>query len=480
LTAHPDWKAALNDEALAAYMRFSYTPGPTSIYQGICKVPPGHMLTLKRDTMEPGQLPKATPYWDVRSVFEAAQEHPFVGTEDEACDALEMLLTKSVERRLISDVPLGVFLSGGVDSSMIAALAQKCSSQKIRTFTVGFNDPKLNEAGFAKAVAAHLETDHTEIMADEASVLKLVDRAPRIYDEPFADVSQLPTMLLAALTREHVTTVLSGDGGDELFAGYPRYQSAAKQWQRRNSLCGAVARTMDGFAPYNALNGIRAINGRSARLGDKLFRSLRDAGARGIEELQSNYMARWRTVDCPVSFLRVGRDMGEGADFYGAPDAWPAVGNDLGRLTYADAMTYLPDDLLVKLDRASMAVSLEARAPMLNHELVSFAWSLPSEFKCRDGAGKWLLRRALFKYVPATLVDRPKQGFEPPLADWLRGPLRDWAEDLLAPERLADGGWLAPKPIRAVWEEHLAGHRNWHFELWNVLMFQAWRVEWRV
>jgi asparagine synthase (glutamine-hydrolysing) len=172
--------------------------------------------------------------------------------------------------------------------------------------------------------------------------------------------------------------------------------------------------------------------------------------------------------------------MGEGADFYGAPDAWPAVGNDLGRLTYADAMTYLPDDLLVKLDRASMAASLEARAPMLNHELVSFAWSLPSEFKCRDGAGKWLLRRALFKYVPATLVDRPKQGFEPPLADWLRGPLRDWAEDLLAPERLADGGWLAPKPIRAVWEEHLAGHRNWHFELWNVLMFQAWRVEWRV
>ena len=472
LTAHPNWNGKLNEAALASYMRFSYVPAPASIYRGIYKLAPGHIVTLRHGALALGRLPKSKAYWDARRVFDAAQQDPFEGSEAEAAARLEQLLSGSVERRLISDVPLGVFLSGGIDSSAVAALAQRISVEKIQTFTIGFSDPKYDEGGFARSVAEHLATDHTEFTVDANAVMRCVERVPHFYDEPFADVSQLPTMLLSELTRSHVTTVLSGDGGDELFAGYPRYQSAAWQWQKSSRIRRMLAGRLQAAMPYGVLNGIKGFSGRSARLGDKLFRKVDDASANAVEDVQMRYLSRWRTAKPPISLAAVG--------FYGNAAGWPETGDNFNRLTFADAMTYLPDDLLVKLDRASMAASLEARTPFLNHDLVEFAWSLSSNFKVQGDIGKCVLRNVLYKYVPRQLIDRPKQGFEPPLADWLRGPLRDWAEDLLGPEKLPSDAWLDPMPVKALWNEHLKGHRNWHFELWNVLMFQSWRSEWKV
>ena len=302
--------------------------------------------------------------------------------------------------------------------------------------------------------------------------MKCVERVPLCYDEPFADVSQLPTILLSELTREHVTVVLSGDGGDELFGGYPRYQSAVRQWQKKEGMGKRLVEPLNSMMPYDILNDIKGLGGRSARLGDKLFRRLNDATANAVEDVQMRYLSRWRTAQPPINLAAVG--------FYGNSAEWAKKGDDFNRLTFADTVTYLPDDLLVKLDRASMAVALEARTPFLNHDLVKFAWSLPSSFKIQGDIGKCVLRDVLYKYIPRGLFNRPKHGFEPPLADWLRGPLRDWAEDLLEPDKISSDGWLDPEPVQAIWDEHLKGHRNWQFELWNVLMFQAWRSEWNV
>lgn len=472
LTAHADWRPELEERALAAYLRFSYVPEPISIYRGILKLPPGHTARVDMSVVHPGELPEARPFWLARTIFETAQAEGFAGSEDEALIRLEGLLAQSVTRRLISDVPLGVFLSGGIDSSIVSAMAQRVSEDTIRTFTVGFENPEFDEAGYAEAVARHLGTDHTTLLADQSTVLDTVERVPGCYDEPFGDASQMPTMLLAELTRAHVTTVLSGDGGDELFAGYPRYGAALEQHRRNNVLRRAGAALVSALAPIAALNCLHGFSGRPARLGDKFFRLGEDAKARMPETVQAQFMSRWRVSEPPAAFDELG--------YYGAPSQWPRTGDTLGRLTFADAVSYLPGDLLVKMDRASMAVGLEVRAPLLNHDLVVFAWSLPAALKRRDGKGKYLLRRLLYKFVPPELVDRPKQGFEPPLAEWLRGPLRDWAEALLDEKALAEGGWLKPVPVRAAWAEHLAGHRNWHFELWNVLMFQAWRAEWQV
>jgi len=473
LADHPDWKGEIDRDAFSAFMRYGYVPGPMSIYAGIRKLPPGHWISLDLSALEAGKLPPTRPYWDAKIAVERGVLHPFSGTFDEAADELDRLLTQSVERRMVADVPLGAFLSGGIDSSSVVALMQKVADRPVRTFTVGFGDTPYDESKAAKAVAAHLGTEHTELHADAGAPLEAVGRLARIYDEPFADKSQLPTVLLAALTREHVTTALSGDGGDELFGGYPRFVSAAASWRRIARLSGfsrGAARWALDHLPLTAINTLSGIAGKPGRLGDKLFRLLRDGTNISPEQVLERSHARWRVVEPPVEPFQAG--------YFNDADAWPDVANTETRLMFADAVTYLPDDILVKLDRASMAVSLEARTPLLSREVVEFAWSLPVGFKIGFGENKRVLRRLAERYIPAELLDRPKQGFEPPLADWLRGPLRDWADALLQPDTLAADGLIRPEPVLTAWQEHCTGRRDRNGDLWNVLMFQAWRAEW--
>ncbi|MEQ8444044.1 MAG: asparagine synthase (glutamine-hydrolyzing) [Alphaproteobacteria bacterium] len=462
IATHPDFEKRLDARAVAGLVRYAYIPGPASIYQGIEKLPPGGMVRLNAET---GELQRGS-YWN--AVEEAEKAAPFEGEDESASRELERLIMRSVTRRMLADVPLGAFLSGGIDSATIVAIMQKTTSRPVRTFTIGFTEPRYDEAPHAKAVADHLGTDHTELYVKSQDTLGMLSRMPQVYDEPFADPSQLPTLLLSHLTREHVTTALTGDGGDELFGGYPRYRKAMAQW--RND--PPMSKSFLNFVPFGPLNLVSSGLGKPGRFGDKLWRRMSDRTKPSIELLYEGYMSRWRIVDQPIA--------APGYGYFVEGTRRPDVDDDLLRLSVADSMTYLPDDLLVKVDRASMAASLETRAPLLNHDIVRFAWGLPAHMKLRDGEGKWVLKSVLARHVPRSITERPKQGFEPPLRDWLRGPLRDWAQALLSSDRLADGGFLDPEPIRAVWEEHLKGQRNWHLELWNILMLQSWREAWKV
>ena len=460
IAGHPDFENRIDAGAVAAMMRYSYIPVPASIFRGIEKLPPGGTATIDAD----GAVSRGR-YWD--TLAEAERATPFDGDEDAAVRELERLMLRSISRRMLADVPLGAFLSGGIDSATVVSLMQKTAAEPVRTFTIGFTEPRFDEAPTAKAIARHLGTDHTEVYVDPAESLHALEHMPYVYDEPFADVSQLPTLLLSRLARAHVTTALTGDGGDELFGGYPRYRKAAAQWRDDRPVSESLMR----IVPFGPLNLISAGFGKPGRFGDKLWRALSDRTKPSIELLYEGYVSRWRVYDRPTTDPRIG---------YFIDGRWPAVDDDLLRLMLCDAMSYLPDDLLVKVDRAGMAVSLETRAPLLNHDILRFAWGLPTRFKLSGGIGKRVLRGVLARHVPESLFDRPKRGFEPPLADWLRGPLRDWAQSLIASDRLAADGILDPEPVRAVWEEHLKGQRNWHFELWNVLMLQSWREAWRV
>ncbi len=474
LVEHPSWLGEIDPAAVSAFMRYSYVPAPLSIYRGIAKLPPAHWLTFDLANLRPGILPAPRPYWDAKGIAERTAADPFDGDLDAAVDELDRLLTRSVERRMVADVPLGAFLSGGIDSSAVVALMQKVANRPVLTFTVGFGDARYDEAVQARAVARHLGTAHTEIRAEADAPLAAVEKLPQIYDEPFADKSQLPTVLLAALTRKHVTTALSGDGGDELFGGYGRYPIATRQWarlSRRSAFSRRAARWAFQHLPLRAINALSSFGARPGRLGDKLYRMLADAANDAPERVLERLHARWRTVDAPAAPYR-------GGSFANAA-VWPKLEDIEARLMYADAATFLPDDILVKFDRASMAVGLEARAPLLSREIVEFAWSLPVGFRLADGESKRVLRRLAARYVPVELLDRPKQGFEPPLADWLRGPLKDWADDLLQPDALAEDGLLRPEPIMDAWREHRDGVRDRNGDLWNVLMYQAWRAEWR-
>lgn len=463
IAAHPDFEARIDPRAVAGLMRYSYIPAPVSIYQGVEKLPPGGIVTVP--VASDGKLSRRR-YWD--PVTECESVEPFEGDEAAASRELERLMSRSISRRMLADVPLGAFLSGGIDSATVVSLMRATSDRPPRTFTIGFRDPRFDEAPMARDVARHLGTDHAEVYVDPADSLAMVERMPLVYDEPFADISQLPTLLLCHLTREHVTTALTGDGGDELFAGYPRYGKAVSQWRDDRPM----SRGMMSAVPFGALNLISSGFGRPGRLGDKIWRKMVDRTKPSIELLYEGYMSRWRVVDRPAADPDVG--------YFVEGTRRPDVDDDFLRLMIADAATYLPDDLLVKVDRASMAASLETRAPLLNHDIVRFAWSLPTRYKLRDGKAKRVLRSVLDRHVPTALTDRPKRGFEPPLADWLRGPLRDWAQALLSSDRLLADDLLDPEPIRAAWEEHLKGQRNWHFELWNVLMLQSWRETWKV
>ena len=474
LRAHPAFAAAINRDALCLYMRHMAVPGPHSIYQGIHKLPPGSLLTVSR------QAPDGKPYayWSGAAAAERGVAQPFAGTAVQAVDALEILLKDAVRQQMTADVPLGAFLSGGIDSSTVVALMQAQSARPVRTFTIGFNEQGYNEAVHAKAVAHHLGTEHTELYVTPAEAMAVIGRLPALYDEPFADSSQIPTFLVSQMARQHVTVSLSGDAGDELFGGYQRYQLTAGLWTRLSGIPLPLRRASAwGLTrlPAHAMNTMAAhtpLSPRWAGLGDKVHRAAGVMAASSVTALYHGMVSNWQD---PAAVVLGGQEpatplSGEAPILQGL--------SDVERMMALDMLTYLPDDILTKVDRAAMGVSLETRVPFLDHRVVEFAWQLPMHYKRRyennSLTTKWALRQVLYRHVPQALMERPKMGFAVPIDSWLRGPLRDWAEDLLGEQRLQREGYFNPAPIRQKWAEHVSGQRNWQSPLWNVLMFQAW------
>jgi asparagine synthase (glutamine-hydrolysing) len=469
LRRHPCFKSDIDRGALVSYLRHNYIGGEASIYKGIRKLPPGGMLSVSLARPDP-----VVHHWwsGVDAVIRSAGER-FTGTATEAVDSLESLLRDAVGQQMVADVPLGAFLSGGLDSSTVVALMQSQSSRPVRTFSIGFNEPGYNEAEHAKAVAKHLGTDHTELYVTHEQARAVIPKLPSLYSEPFADSSQIPTFLVSELARRHVTVSLSGDAGDELFCGYNRYLLTSSIWSKAAILPRPVRMSMAravlaiGTRRWDAIGGLFSMS----LLGDKLHKGASLLSSRTISELYRSMVSHW---DDPESVVL-------GAT--GSPSVLDDLSQrlhglgDIERMMALDLLTYLPDDILVKVDRAAMGVSLETRVPFLDHRVVEFAWSLPLSYKLRDGVTKWALREVLYRHVPRALMDRPKMGFGVPIGSWLRGPLRDWAETLLAEPRLRSEGFFNPAPIRRKWSEHLSGQRNWQYHLWDVLLFQAWLEE---
>ena len=481
LTAHPSFEAEIDRSSIALFLKFGYIPAPYSIYRGIFKLPPASLLAVTPATRH---LPTPKPYWSAVDSAVASRRDPFRGNDRDAVQALDSVLRDAVAKRMIADVPLGAFLSGGIDSSAVVSLMQAQSSRPVRTFSIGFGEDEFNEARHAKEVARHLGTDHTEIYVSGEEALAVVPKLPQIYDEPFADSSQIPTYLVSKLARQHVTVALSGDGGDEVFGGYNRYFWAQRIWRGLGPIPrGArrlLARTMRGSSRHvigAGINLLRPVTPKSLRVNnasDKLSKLAEVLDIESPEELYARLVVHWKD---PLSAVAGAEQRATALDESSAPDELRGV---VERMMILDTVTYLPDDILVKVDRATMAVSLEGRAPLLDYRVFEFAWRLPLNMKIRDGRGKWILRQVLNQYVPQALIERPKMGFGIPLAAWLRGPLRDWAESLLDERRLEQEGFLRPEPIRRKWLEHVRGEREWHYYLWDVLMFQAWLEHTRV
>lgn len=470
LRAHPAWRGEIDRNTLALLMRYCYIPAPYSIYQGIFKLLPGTILTLP--------LAKRSydiqPYWSAKTVVETGVTNPLALTETEIVQQLDCLLKASVKQQMVADVPLGAFLSGGIDSSTVVALMQAQSSRPVKTFTIGFTEAGYNEAQYAKQVAQHLGTDHTELYVTPEEAMAVIPRLPTLYDEPFADSSQIPTFLVSQLARQQVTVSLSGDAGDELFGGYNRYFWGQSLWNKVGWMPrvtrSLVAKLLTRLSPstWNKLFTLLPAQFQQATPGEKLHKLADALAVASPKELYKTLVSHWKNPEaliidsCELPTKLTGRDeLKNLLDFS-------------QEMMYLDLVSYLPDDILVKVDRATMGVSLESRVPFLDHRVVEFAWQIPFSMKIRKNQGKWILRQVLYQYVPKTLIERPKMGFGIPLDVWLRGPLRDWAEALLDERRLKTENFFNISMIQKKWQEHLSGQRNWQYYLWNVLMFQAW------
>lgn len=476
LRVYPGFSPEVDRGALALYFRHNCVPAPHSIYEGVRKLPPATVLTIDAGTG--GTDGEPVPYWSARTAAEAGAADPLTGSDEELAGELERLLTDAVGLRMQADVPLGAFLSGGVDSSTVVALMQARAAGRVRTFTVGFDDPAYDESEAAAAVAAHLGTEHVSISATPADAIDVIPRLPELYDEPFSDSSQIPTFLVSRLARQEVTVSLSGDGGDELFGGYNRYAWCPAIWRRIRRLpaparvaAAAALRVPSAAAWDAAFRRAEPVLPRRLQVrypGMKVEKLAGVLPATGPEDMYRRLTSHFQDPSALVVGTR------EPSTLLTDRAGWPDTADPVARMMFLDQVTYLPDDILVKVDRASMAVSLEARVPLLDHRVVEFAWRLPPAAKVRDGQGKWLLRQVLHRHVPEALVERPKAGFGLPVGAWLRGPLREWAEGLLDAGRLAREGFLDPGAVRGLWDGHLGGRRDRADQLWDVLMFQSW------
>lgn len=453
LKAHPEFDAEIDRDALALLLRYNYIPAPYSIYCGIEKLLPGHFVKIKigqtREEVSP------ISYWNLKEIVEKGVSAPFIGSDAEAIDLLEHTIKQSLVRQMAADVPLGAFLSGGVDSSTIVALMQAESKQPIKTFAIGFDEPGYNEAEYAKAVAEHLGTEHTEFYVTAKDALEVVPLLSTIFCEPFADSSQIPTYLVSKMAKQHVTVALSGDAGDELFGGYNTYQLLPKIWNILSPLPMPVRKL-----------AAKLVSGLP--MPEKLLKLVEVLPVNNRAEFYNLVISHWKNSEQLVIGAK------KATTALTDKSQWPNVDSFEEWMMSIDAQQYMVDDILVKVDRAAMANSLEVRVPMLDHRLVELAWQLPIDMKIRDKSGKWVLREVLYKYVPKELIERPKKGFSIPLAQWLRGSLREWAEPLIAERRLREEGYFYPEKIRQTWEEHLQGRKDNSSKLWSVLMFQSW------
>lgn len=478
LRAYPTFSPDVSREALAIYLRHSYIPAPFSIYSGIRKLIPGTKLRLNESDVLARRLPAPSPYWSVSEAVWAGKERPFTGTVIDAQTELEYLLSRAVSSQTMADVPVGALLSGGVDSSAVVALMQRQTTRPVNTFTIGFHEPEFNEANHARAVATYLGTEHTELYVTTEQAMEVIPRMGQLYDEPFADSSQIPTYLVSQLARQKVTVSLTGDGGDELFGGYNRHFWASRIWNKlvwmppsvRAALAGVLTTaspgTWDGI--FKGFRIFLPKNLRYANAGDKLHKLADVLAARSADDIYYALISHWKQpsdiVHGEINPHSVVSDH----------DALPASTTCEERMMYLDQVIYLPGDILHKVDRAAMGVSLETRVPFLDHRIVEFAWSLPLSMKVRQGQSKWLLRQVLYSVIPKALIERPKAGFALPLDRWLRGPLKAWADELIDPARLAREEFFLVEPIKKKWREHLSGRRNWTSQLWSVLMAQMW------
>ena len=465
-------------DALAMYLKYDYVPSPYSIYKGINKLPGGSYvkLSMVNNVWSKENISDPIYYWSMSDIAKSGKEvNRFSGDDENAVQELDNLLSRAIKRQMLSDVPLGAFLSGGIDSSVVAALMQKQSKEKIKTFTIGFNEKHYNEAEYAKEVANHLGTDHTELYVTAEQAIDVISRLPEIYDEPFSDSSQIPTFLVSKMAKKYVTVSLSGDGGDELFGGYNRYFMANRIWKKIEKIPHIVrkliSKGIEMLSPrwWDFLIGVvfklLPSSYKIPNPGDKLYKLSKMLTLDSIYHIYDSLVSHWdNSFEVVIGCKKKGDKFNQDIDFSHPEDG----------MMLLDSITYLPDDILVKVDRAAMFTSLETRAPFLDKDVVEFSWKLPLNMKIRGSQGKWVLKKVLDKYVPKELVDRPKMGFGVPIDSWLRGPLREWADDLLSEERLKNDGYFHVESIREKWEDHLSGHRNWQYHLWSVLMFQIW------
>ena len=475
ITAHPRAQKVLSQEAIFHYMRYSYVPAPLSIYEGIFKLKPGQHICFDQESLRYHSLPEPHTYWSYQQAVSSGRAALFEGSDDEAKSLFHDTLSQAVRGQMISDVPLGCFLSGGIDSSLIASVMQAQSSKKVKSFSIGFKEAGFNEAAHAKDVAAHLGLDHHEAYVSEQDALSVIPKLPHIYCEPFADASQIPTYLVSQLAKTHITVALSGDGGDELMGGYNRYSWALKlakiQTYTPSALSLMAGHMIEAMpAPWlHHLTGFAPQLNKVTDRGLKAHKFAHMLKAKDFQSLYQQLVSQWAQPQDALSSADVFAD--RSADLSSL---------SLGPVDYMmaqDSLTYLPDDILVKVDRAAMANSLEGRIPFLDHRLIELSWHMPLSIKIREGKGKWLLRSLLYDYVPKQLVDRPKAGFAVPLAKWLRGDLREWAESLLDEQALNATGLFDTKKLRAVWQAHLSGQHDYQYQLWGPLMLLAWQNE---